>query len=162
MIVINSSPAINLTAALGTIDLLVELYGPVIVPFEVFVELEAGSDRDDTAQRLSSSGIEVRQQPLAISPLLTAQLDLGEAAVIATAMQEQIATVVLDERKARRVAVQVGLEVIGSIGILIQAKHAGKLDSVSAAIERMQAHGAWLDAALVARALELAGEGKRP
>lgn len=57
-------------------------------------------------------------------------------------MQEQIATVVLDERKARRVAAQVGLEVIGSIGILIQAKHAGKLDSVSATIERMRAHGA--------------------
>ena len=40
MIVINSSPAINLTAVLGGLDVLVDLYGPVIVPLEVFQELE--------------------------------------------------------------------------------------------------------------------------
>ena len=36
MIVINSSPAINLTAALGSLELLADLYGTVIVPYEVF------------------------------------------------------------------------------------------------------------------------------
>jgi len=43
MIVINSSPAINLTAALGSLELLANLYGTVIVPHAVFQELEAGA-----------------------------------------------------------------------------------------------------------------------
>ena len=49
MIAINSSPAINLTAVLGGLDLLVDLYGPVIVPLEVSQELEAGASKDGTA-----------------------------------------------------------------------------------------------------------------
>jgi predicted nucleic acid-binding protein len=35
MVVINWSPAINLTVVLGDLGLLAELYGPVIVPYVV-------------------------------------------------------------------------------------------------------------------------------
>jgi hypothetical protein len=35
MIVINTSPAINLGRALGTLEVVVELYGSVVVPLEV-------------------------------------------------------------------------------------------------------------------------------
>jgi predicted nucleic acid-binding protein len=53
---------------------------------------------------------------------LTGTLDLGEATVIQTALQDGVVTVVLDDRKARRVARLAGLEVTGSLGVLVQAK----------------------------------------
>ena len=102
MIVINSSPAINLTAVLGGLDLLVDLYGPVIVPLEVFQELEAGASKDSTALRLREThGIEIREQLIEIPLLLGNLLDLGEAAVIQTALEEGISTVILDDLKGR-------------------------------------------------------------
>ena len=42
--------------------------------------------------------------------------------------------------------------------VLLHAKRLGKLASVAEAIERIRARGAWLSDAVVARALELAGE----
>jgi predicted nucleic acid-binding protein len=159
MIVINSSPAINLTSALGGLTLLSELYGKVIVPFEVMQELEAGAHKDQTAELLrATGGVEIRAQPTVVPSLLTSTLDFGEAAVIQTALQEGVMTVVLDDFKARRVARLAGLEVTGSLGVLVQAKRAGRLPSVRAAVERLEARGAWLDDAVIARALQLAGE----
>jgi hypothetical protein len=83
MIVINSSPAINLTAALGSLELLANLYGTVIVPHAVFQELKAGATKDQTAQLLRTTpGVEIRPQSVVIPAWLTSILDAGEAAVI--------------------------------------------------------------------------------
>ena len=43
-------------------------------------------------------------------------------------------------------------------GVLLHAKRLGKLASVAEAIGRIRARGAWLGDAVVARALEQAGE----
>ena len=40
MIIVNSSPIIHLTAALGGLDLLPGLYGRVLVPAELLQELD--------------------------------------------------------------------------------------------------------------------------
>ena len=98
MIVINSSPAIDLTAALGSLELVVDLYGTVIVPHAVFQELEAGATKDQTARLLRvTPGVEIRTRPLKIPVWLNSVLDAGEAAVIHTAAQESITTVILDD-----------------------------------------------------------------
>jgi predicted nucleic acid-binding protein len=51
-----------------------------------------------------------------------------------------------------------GLEVTGSLGVLVFMKRVGKLRSVREAIERMKGAGAWLDEAVIKQALRLAGE----
>jgi predicted nucleic acid-binding protein len=159
MIVINSSPAINLGRALASLAVLSELYGRVVVPFEVMREIETGANRDATAQMLRGcAGVEIRGQPAPVYPLLAHELDRGEAAVIQTALAEGIVTVVLDDLKARRAASLAGLEVTGSLGVLVLAKQVGKLRSVREAVERMRAGGAWLEDAVIQRALQLAGE----
>lgn len=159
MIVTNASPAINLGRALGRLDVLAELYGQVIVPFEVMREIEAGASKDSTSQLLRGCpGVELRPQPISVPPLLAHELDQGEAAVIQTALAEGIMTVVLDDLKARRAASLAGLEVTGSLGVLVLAKQAGKLSSLREAVDRMKAGGAWLDDAVIQRALQLAGE----
>ena len=50
---------------------------------------------------------------------LRTQLDEGEAQVIALAMELDDVFVILDDKKARRIARQIGLRVIGTLGILL-------------------------------------------
>lgn len=83
---------------------------------------------------------------------------MGEAAVIQTALNEGHDSVILDDLKARRVASNLGLSVTGTLGILLQAKHAGLLPSVSAAIATLEQRGIWIAPALRAKAVRLAGE----
>ena len=159
MIILNSSPVIHLTVALGGLDALPALYGRVLVPEPVLRELEAGAELDDTARRLRSvAGIEVYALATGVSPLLAGELDLGEAAVIQLALDLPGATVVLDDLKARRVARRSSIPMTGSLGVLLHAKRRGKLDSLAQAVERIRWHGGWLADDVVKRVLALAGE----
>ncbi len=87
MTLINTSPAIHLHAVLpGGLGSLAGLIGDVIVPWEVGQELAAGHAEDATWQEIQSlPGIHNRSHRVVVHPLLSAQIDMGEAAVIQTA-----------------------------------------------------------------------------
>jgi predicted nucleic acid-binding protein len=70
--------------------------------------------------------------------------------------------VVIDDLVARRVAVQVGLKPIGTLGILLAAKLAGIIPSLSEKIEALQAAGMHLSETLIQRILIEAGERDAP
>jgi predicted nucleic acid-binding protein len=160
MTVINTSPAIHLHAVLpGGLSSLANLIGEVIVPCEVGQELAAGHAKDATWQEIQSlPGIHHRPHGIAVHPLLAAQIDMGEAAVIQTALDEAHDAVILDDLKARRIAQTLGLQVTGTLGILLQAKQSGLLASVRAAITLLEKRGMWIAPALAAKAIRLAGE----
>ena len=152
MTVINTSPAIHLHAVLpGGLGSLPGLIGEIIVPWEVGQELAAGHAKDATWQEIRSlSGILHRSKAVAIHPLLSTQIDLGEAAVIQTALDEAHDAVILDDLKARRIAL--------TLGLLLQAKQTGLIPSVKAAITKLDKHGMWIAPALAAKAIKLASE----
>jgi predicted nucleic acid-binding protein len=160
MTVINTSPAIHLHAILPRgLDSLAKLIGEVIVPWEVGQELAAGHTKDATWQGIHAlHGIQHRSHGIPVHPLLAAQIDMGEAAVIQTALDEAHDAVILDDLKARRIAQTLGLQVTGTLGILLQAKQSGLLPSLSAAITTLEKRGMWIAPALVAKAIRLAGE----
>jgi len=160
MTVINTSPAIHLHAVLpGGLGALPGVIGEIIVPLEVGQELSAGHAKDDTWQEIQSlPGIHLRGNSVAVHPLISAQIDLGEAAVIQTALSEELDTVILDDLKARRVALTLGLQVTGTVGILLQAKQVGMLPSVRASISLLETRGMWIAPAVSAEAIRLAGE----
>ncbi len=160
MTVINTSPAIHLHAVLpGGLGSLAGLIGEVIVPWEVGQELAAGYAKDATWQEIRSlPGIHHRSHRVAVHPLLSAQIDMGEAAVIQTALDEAHDAVILDDLKARRIAQTLGLQVTGTLGILLQAKQSGLLPSVRNAIAALEARRMWIAPALAAKAIHLAGE----
>jgi predicted nucleic acid-binding protein len=133
--------------------------GEIIVPYEVGQELAAGHAKDETWHAIQSlSGIQHRTEAVVIHPLISAQIDLGEAAVIQTALGEALDAVILDDLKARRVAITLGLQVTGTLGILLLAKQVGLLPSVRAAIDLLETRGMWIAPSLSSRAIRLAGE----
>lgn len=160
MTVINTSPAIHLHAVLpGGLGSLAGLIGEVLVPWEVGQELAAGHAKDATWQGIPSlPGILHRSHRVAVHPLLSAQIDMAEAAVIQTALDESHDAVILDDLKARRIAQTLGLQVTGTLGILLQAKQTCLLPSVRASIAALEKRGMWIAPSLAARGIHLAGE----
>jgi predicted nucleic acid-binding protein len=157
-VVCNTGPLIGL-ARVNLEWLPFRMFPEVIVPEEVREELLAkdSPDRTQLAQILKQARIHPRQpQP---DRLLLAELDEGEAAVIATALQLGFPSVLLDERKARRVANRVyGLQVKGTAGLLVEAKNRCLIEAVRPHLEAMIQGGYFLGPNLIAACLDAAGE----
>lgn len=156
-LVINTSPMIALVAALGDLQVL-KMYQQVQVPFEVQQELLAGGAANFALPEFeAATWLNKRAKPVKIGTVLQNTLDLGEAAVIQLALDENISTVCIDEAAGRRAARLHGLSVTGSVGILLRAQREGYEFSMREAIARMKAHGIWLSDKVVRFALEQAG-----
>lgn len=67
-------------------------------------------------------------------------------------------SVILDDKKARRVARQAGLTVIGTLGVLLRAKRRGVVPTVGPPLTALQKAGFRMTRALYDEALRLAGE----
>ena len=157
-IVINTTPLIALTAA-GGLEALPLLYQKVIVPLEVAEEIRAGGKAGfGVAEIASARFLEIQTARVDIPAYLSNVLDLGEAAVIATALDRGIPLVCIDETVGRRVARLAGLTLTGSLGVLIKAKQHGFPVVVGDAIRRMREQGIWLSPEVTGAALALAGE----
>ncbi len=139
--------------------MLKELFSEVLVPETVQREVESGGAAD-IGLRAFRAATWLRVLPLKNpDPLLESLLDAGEAAVITLAREQAVSVVLIDERKARKVARNIhGLQVVGTARVLVEAKKKGLLDAVRPALEKLRQHGYWIDDAIVAVALSEAGE----
>ncbi len=157
-VVCNTGPLIAL-ARVEIAWLPFRLFPEVIIPEEVREELfvRESPDQAHLTEVLKEARIHPRQQKP--DRLLLAELDSGEAAVIAAAVQLGLPSVILDERKARRVATHVyGLQVKGSSGLLVDAKARGLIKTVRPYLDGMIQGGYFIGPNLMAACLAAAGE----
>ncbi len=94
----------------------------------------------------------------AVVAALRTQIDTGEAEAIALAIELGDVVVILDDKKARRVASQIGLRVIGTVGMLLRAKRLGVIASVLPLLQALDEADFRIADALRQNALRLAGE----
>ena len=97
---------------------------------------------------------------MTIAPFLLNSLDLGEASVIQFALDNNLKTVCIDESVGRRIARLNGLNLTGSIGIILKAKQQNSSLSVTEAIKNMLSQKIRLSQAAIDFALKQAGEEK--
>ncbi|MEI7941000.1 MAG: DUF3368 domain-containing protein [Verrucomicrobiota bacterium] len=158
-IICNSGPLIAL-GILGRLDLLKTLFDVVLVPEAVQKEIEQGGIKLaglEDFRRADWIRIVPLQKPS--DALLESLLDVGEAAVISLAREQQSVVVLIDERKARKVARDVyGLQPIGTARILVEAKKRKMLSDIAPLFQRLRQEGYWIHAAIVETALREAGE----
>ena len=103
----------------------------------------------------------IQRTPIASRSLahgLPGFLHEGEREAI-TLARERNAQLLVDEIRARRVTSDEGLEVIGTLRILADAKQLKLVDLVRPIIEQMQSSGYRFDRILIRRFLEQIGEG---
>ncbi len=133
MTVSNSGPLIHL-AKIDRLKLLKELFGEVIIPEEVKLEVvDRGKDEGIADAFLIEGEIENgwilidrsnddKSKKIAES----AGIEIGEASAIMLAKKRNCA-VLIDDLAARRFATGLGLEVVGSIGVLVRSAKMGKI-----------------------------------
>ncbi|MFY9820732.1 MAG: DUF3368 domain-containing protein [Thermoanaerobaculia bacterium] len=156
-VVLNNTPLVALWA-IGRLDLLRDLFREVLIPQAVEAEFLAV----ETAARKQALNDApwVRSVPLGQPrrALVYAGLDQGEAEVLALAEEREARLVIIDERRGRRFAERMGIPLTGSLGILLFAKEAGLIESVSIWLSKLQEAGLFLAPSLIRKTLEIAGE----
>lgn len=110
---------------IGKLDILREIYGKVIVPEAVFLEIEKGKNKpfyQDISQ-LDWLNIQKIKHSKVLNFLT--DLDAGEAEVIVLATEIVADLVIIDVTLGRRFAKYSNLKVTGTIGVLIKARKLG-------------------------------------
>jgi predicted nucleic acid-binding protein len=147
-------------ALLQRLNLLKSLFAEVLIPEAVAREVNrGGASRQGVESLRQASWIRVVALAATGDRLLESLLDAGEAAVINLAREQGVTTVLIDERKARKVARDVyGLQVIGTARILVEAKRTGLLPEIASSFSALRQAGYWIHDAIVQAALQEAGE----
>jgi len=152
--VTNTTPLITL-AGVGLLDLLPLLYDKVWAPRIVLDEYQAKAPptEPDLAQATWLTVVDA----VIIDPTLPL-LDVGEAAALSLAQTIRARLILLDERKARRIAARIGLQVAGTLAVLLRVKQQRLIAAIRPYITQMQSQGRRFHPDLIARLLEDAGE----
>lgn len=158
-IISNNSPLVALLG-LDLLFLLRQLYTEVWIPEEVKEEF-LGTERTPRQQTLKDAPW-IKTVHLTnvedVATYVRSGLDLGEAAVFALAEEHNAQFVIIDELKARQHAVRIGLPFKGTVGVLLEAKKEGLIDSIKPLLIRLQANGIHLSESLINNALQDADE----
>jgi uncharacterized protein len=123
----DSSPLIAFSSV-DHLDLMQLLFDTVIIPVSVRDEVMGTAAK--IAGELPSF---IRVEPVAAElPVRFLKLNLhaGESEAIALALERGIQGIILDDKQAREIAAELGLKVIGTLGLLILAKRKGFLSEV--------------------------------
>lgn len=156
----NTSPISNLIQ-INQLPLLARQFGEVLIPPEVAMELDDGTEflgdwRTAPGARILATHA---ASDRALVQELSASLHPGEAAAIALAAQTAGAILIMDERDGRRVASRIGLRLTGTVGLLVAAKRRGDVTMIAPLLEQLRTKAKfWISDDVVRRALQLAGE----
>jgi predicted nucleic acid-binding protein len=70
---------------------------------------------------------------------LETQIDWGEASALALAKEKEAPVLLLDDLKARKLALKLNLKVTGTLGVIHKAKQIGAIENIKPIIEKLQA-----------------------
>lgn len=160
IVVSNTTPLIGL-ATIQRFDLLKHVFGEVHIGQAVYDEAvvagrEAGGAKREVSEATWIKTVHITDQ-LAVDVLLD-ELDLGEAETIVLAHELGADWVIMDERKGRRKLTQLGLNKIGTVGVLLEAKQRGLIPNLRHDLEQLRQNGFSISQAVIDTILQQAGE----
>lgn len=160
IVVSNSSPLIAL-ARIRRLNLLASFYKRVLIPAEVHHEVTVAGLRLPGAEEVrNAQWIEVASQETPPdSSLVEAcrNLGAGERGAILLAKSLEADLLLLDEAKARRIAQDAGLSVVGCLGILEAGARRGLVPDLRQAYIDLLRHGIRFDLRLLQASLARLG-----
>ena len=138
MTVVSNTTPLNYLVLIGRAEILKALYERVVIPHAVFTELTSIRAPDKVRAWVASNPgwLAVERAPGVIDSDLDA-IQIGEREAILLAELIRADFIVLDDRKARRIAAARGLNVIGTLGILTTAAEKG-LITLSDSLDDLQ------------------------
>lgn len=157
-VIVNTSP-LQYLHQLGHVFLLSRLFGRITVPEAVVNEIMAGHALGVSLPDLDRlDWIDLRNPASPAGVLLGWDLGAGESATLSLALERRGATVILDDKLARKAALALNVPLLGTAGILLRAKRAGLLSAVTPDLVRLNALGFRLTPPTERMIRRLAGE----
>lgn len=133
IVVSDTTPLISLLK-IGRLDLLEKLFGIVYVPQAVYKELTINERFSDEAEQIDKSRFVVVKEVKnigAVNILKRATgLDQGESEAIVLSDEMNADILLMDEVKGRKVSEEMGIKVMGTIGVLMAAYEECELTAV--------------------------------
>ncbi len=164
MIVISDTSPITNLAAIEQLDLLRQLYTTILIPVAVYDEMVAVDKLVPGANEVQTLSW-IQRQPVADAQRVRNiqanedAIDLGEAEAIVLALELKADLLLMDERRGRTLAISLGINVTGLLGVLLQAKHNGFIPSVKSLMDRLMDEADFrVSRPLYATVLRAAGE----
>ncbi len=132
-------------ASISRLYILRRLYQSVTIPRKVFDEITATGEKPG-AKAVSESVVSgwtklVRVKRGNLANSLSLLVDAGEAEAIQLAMEQNADMLLIDDRKGRSIAKKRGIKVVGTGGVLINAKKAGLLEKRIVGFKRIAKRG---------------------
>jgi predicted nucleic acid-binding protein len=127
MTVVADTSPLNYLVLIGSIDLLPALFQQVTVPPAVVTELCHAGSPEAVRQWAQSPPAWLDVRPLA-NPPLSLNLGPGEVEAISLALELRAEKILIDDRCARHAATGLGLTVVGTLAVLVEAGRAGLVD----------------------------------
>jgi len=160
IVVSNTTPLIGL-AQIQQFNLLQQLFGELYISQAVYDEAVVSGREESGARREVSEATWIKtvrvKDRLAVEVLLD-EMDLGEAETIVLARELGAEWVLMDEKKGRRKLSQMGINKIGTLGILLKAKQIGLLETIRPEIEKLQRQSFSISQEVFEAILKEAGE----
>jgi len=157
IVIADSSPLIAL-AVIEKLELLKELYENVYVPTAVLQEVVRTDKPFANELKLFLSGrIKDAKNKMAVR-ILSGDIGAGEAEAIVLALETHPAVALIDDLKARRFAKMNGIEVIGTMGILLKAKKDGLIKEIKPLISDLLQHDIRISTKIIEITLQAAQE----
>ncbi len=160
IVVSNTTPLIGL-ASVGQFKLLRKLFGEIYIHQAVYNEAVVfGREQGEAKREVSGAKwVKVKEvkDHLAVEVLLD-ELDLGEAEKIVLAREINADWVLMDEKKGRRKLDQLGLQKIGTVGILLKAKEMGYIKTLRPELNRLRENGFSISQRVIDAVLKQANE----
>ena len=128
MIVVSDTSPLNYLLITGTIDVLPNLFGELHVPTEVIHELQRSGAPSLVRQWASSPPQWLRVSTPTLAVPISVRLDLGEIQAIALATELNADTILIDDRKGRRVVEEHGFAAVSTLAVLEFAAERGLLE----------------------------------
>ncbi len=160
LVISNTTPLINF-AEIGRLDVLLALFGTLIIPPAVRDELEAKRSLFPRAAQVpAQSGIVITSpQDHLLVKELTTRVHGGEAECLALSMENSGSLLLRDDLTARELASTNVLLYTGTLGCLAEAKRKGILPAIEPVLRDIQTKARfWITETLTERVLRAAGE----
>jgi predicted nucleic acid-binding protein len=154
----NTSPLLYLYR-IEAIHWLPKLFDEVWTPEAVKNELLAGRSKGyDVPNPMDYAWLKIVDPKSMPSEWLALDLGTGEIAAMALALENPSHIILLDDGLARRTAQAAGLQVWGTLKVLLEAKSQGLVEKIEPFVTQLSEAGMWVSAEVKQRILTLAGE----
>jgi predicted nucleic acid-binding protein len=146
-VIISDTSCLIVLSNIGQLELLKKLFGRVTITPEVFEEFTI-KYKDKMPEWIDVKEAKNKEKVIE----LNTKLGLGESSSIVLASETPGSLVIIDEKKAREYALNIGLNVIGTVGVIRRATDVNIIESHEKANEifrELKSKGFWLNAKFV-------------